>query len=118
MPVKGDDFSKGYTPGRGDVVHLDWSPALGHEMKGPHYALVLSQNAYNISTGLVAVSPITSKVGKLSSFEFEVRAGRVNGVAILSQFRTVDYQTRSIQYEDSISTADIDEAARRVKMVL
>ncbi|MGE4278691.1 MAG: type II toxin-antitoxin system PemK/MazF family toxin [Magnetospirillum sp.] len=99
-------------------MHLDWNPALGHEMKGPHYGLVLSQDAYNIGTGLVVVSPITSKVGKLSAFEFEVRAGRVNGVAVLSQFRTLDYQTRSIQYEGSISAELIDEATRRVRMVL
>lgn len=118
MPSRGDDFAKGYVPSRGDVVHLDWNPALGHEMKGPHYGLVLSQDAYNIGTGLVVVSPITSKVGKLSAFEFEVRAGRVNGVAVLSQFRTLDYQTRSIQYEGAISAEQIDEAARRVRMVL
>ncbi len=118
MPSRGDDFAKGYVPSRGDVVHLDWNPALGHEMKGPHYGLVLSQDAYNIGTGLVVVSPITSKVGKLSAFEFEVRAGRVNGVAVLSQFRTLDYQTRSIQYEGSISAELIDEATRRVRMVL
>ncbi|TNC93645.1 MAG: mRNA interferase [Stygiobacter sp.] len=118
MPSRGDDFAKGYVPSRGDVVHLDWNPALGHEMKGPHYGLVLSQDAYNIGTGLVVVSPITSKVGKLSAFEFEVRAGRVNGVAVLSQFRTLDYQTRSIQYEGTISAEQTDEAARRVRMVL
>ncbi len=117
MPARGNDFSKGYVPTRGDVVHLDWSPALGHEMKGPHYALVLSQNAYNIGTGLVVVSPITSKAGKLSAFEFEIRAGRVIGVVILSQFRTLDYQARSLQYEASIGVEQIDEAARRVKMV-
>ena len=118
MPSKGDDFTKGYVPSRGDVVHLDWTPALGHEMKGPHYGLVLSQDAYNIGTGLVVVSPITSKVGKLSAFEFEVRAGRVNGVAVLSQFRTLDYQTRGIQYEGTIAVEQIDEAVRRVRMVL
>lgn len=118
MRSKGDDFAKGYVPSRGDVVHLDWTPALGHEMKGPHYGLVLSQDAYNVGTGLVVVSPITSKLGKLSAFEFEIRAGRVNGVAVLSQFRTLDYQTRSIQYEGAISAEFIDEATRRVRMIL
>ncbi|CAA7615648.1 putative plasmid maintenance toxin (MazE-like) [Magnetospirillum sp. LM-5] len=118
MPARGEDFTKGYVPSRGDVVHLDWNPAVGHEMKGPHYGLVLSQNAYNIGTGLVVVSPIASKVGKLSAFEFEVRVGRVDGVAVLSQFRTLDFQTRSIQYEGAMSTEQIDEAARRVRMIL
>lgn len=118
MPSRGDDFAKGYVPSRGHVVHLNWNPAVGHEMMGPHYGLVLSHDAFNIGTGLVVVSPITSKVGKLSGFEFEVRAGRVDGVAVLSQFRTLDYQTRSIQYEGLIADERIDEAARRVKMIL
>jgi mRNA interferase MazF len=117
MPSRGDDFSQGYAPGRGDIVHLDWNPAVGHEMKGPHYGLVLSQDAYNIATGLAVVSPITSKIGKLSAFEFEVRSGRVAGVAILSQFRSLDYQTRRLQYEGKLPPEQIEEACRRVKMV-
>ena len=78
MPSRGDDFTKGYVPARGDIVHLNWDPAIGHEMKGPHYGLVLSHDAFNVGTGLVALSPVTSKVGKLSAFEFPVRAGRVH----------------------------------------
>jgi mRNA-degrading endonuclease toxin of MazEF toxin-antitoxin module len=113
MPARGDDFSRGYVPARGDVVHL----TVGHEMKGPHYGLVLSQDAFNIGTGVVVISPITSKAGKLSAFEFPVRAGRVDGVAILSLFRTLDYQARRVQYEGVIPSEQVDEAARRVKMV-
>ncbi|MDK9721050.1 MAG: type II toxin-antitoxin system PemK/MazF family toxin [Rhodospirillales bacterium] len=117
MSRRGADFQTGYVPSRGDIVQLDWAPASGHEMKGPHYGLVLSQGSYNFGTGLVVVTPITSKVGKVSAFEFPVKAGRVNGVAILSQFRTLDYQSRSIQFEGAVPSADIDEACRRVKMV-
>ena len=91
MPKRGDDFSSaGYVPSRGDVVHLNWAPSVGHEQSGPHYGLVLSQDAYNVGTGLVMVSPITSKSGKLSGFELPMRAGRVNGVVILSEIRTLD----------------------------
>jgi len=37
---------------------------------------------------------------------------------VLSQFRSLDYQTRTIRYEDAIPADQIDEAARRVKMIL
>jgi len=115
---RGDDFrTTGYVPARGDIVHLNWTPAVGHEMAGPHYGLVVSQTAYNIGTGLVVVSPITSKAGKLSGFELELRAGRVNGVAILSELRSLDYQERSIQYEDTAPVEVIDEAVRRVRFI-
>lgn len=118
MPKPGDDFSAGYVPSRGDIVHLNWDPSAGHEMKGPHYGLALSQDVFNNATGFVILSPITSKQGKLSGFEFPLKAGRVNGVAILSEVRTVDYQHRSVRYENKINADDIEEACRRVKMAL
>ncbi len=62
MPRRGDDFAHGYTPALGDVVHLNWAPSEGREMKGPHYALVLSADLYNVGTELVVVCPVTSKV--------------------------------------------------------
>ena len=117
MARRGDDFARGYTPALGDVVHLNWAPSEGREMKGPHYALVLSADLYNVGTGLAVVCPVTSKVGKLSDFELPVRAGRVNGAAILSELRSLDYQARSIQFEGKLSGTDIAEANRRIRMI-
>jgi mRNA-degrading endonuclease toxin of MazEF toxin-antitoxin module len=101
----------------GDVVHLTWSPAAGHEMAGPHYGLVLSANLYNHATGLVVVAPITSKGGKISGFELPVQAGRVRGVVLLSALRSLDYQDRDIQYEDRVDPQIVAEANRRVRMI-
>ncbi len=62
MPRRGDDFARGSAPALGDVVHVDWAPSLGREMRGPHYALVLSADAYNVATGQAVLCPITSKI--------------------------------------------------------
>ena len=105
------------TPALGDVVHLNWAPSEGREMKGPHHALVLSADLYNVGTGLLVVCPVTCKVGKLSDFEFPVRVGRVNGAAILSELRSLDYQARSIQFEGKLPGAGVAEANRRVRMI-
>jgi mRNA interferase MazF/mRNA interferase ChpB len=86
-------------------------------MRGPHDALVLSATDYNFATGLVVASPITSKIGKLSGFEFPVCVGRVNGVAILSEARSLDDQTRRIRFEARIDPADLAKATRRVRMI-
>ena len=86
-------------------------------MKGPHFALVLSADLYNVGTGFVVVCPVTSKVGKPSGFEFPVRVGRVDGAAILSELRSLDYQARSIQFEGKLSGAGIAQANRRVRMM-
>jgi len=31
-----------YVPNRGDIVHLQFDPSSGQEMKGPHFGLVVS----------------------------------------------------------------------------
>ena len=118
MARRGEDFrANGYVPARGDIVHLNWAPSLGHEMTGPHYGLVLSADLYNQATGLVIVAPITSKTGKLGGFELPVRAGRVNGAALLSALRALDYQTRNIQFETTAAEGLVAEANRRVRMI-
>ncbi len=41
-----------------DIVHLDLTPSAGHEMRGPHFALVVSRRAFNRASGIVWVCPI------------------------------------------------------------
>ena len=48
-----------YTPNRGDIVHLQFDPASGHEMKGPHFGLVISSKTFN-QLGLAMICPIRS----------------------------------------------------------
>jgi len=43
----------------GDIVHLDFTPSAGHEMRGPHYALVISRRAFNQASSIVWVCPIS-----------------------------------------------------------
>lgn len=118
MTKRGDNFKRnGYVPLLGDVVHLNWSPTLGHEMDGPHYGLVVSADLFNHGTGFAVVVPITSKAGKVSGFELPIQAGRVNGVAVLSGLRSFDYQTRDMQFEAKADTAGAAEANRRIRMV-
>ena len=118
MPKRGETFQRGgYVPLLGDIVHLDWSPTVGHEMAGPHYGLVVSADAFNQGTGMAVVVPITSKGGKLSGFELPVRAGRINGVAVLSGPRALDYQTRALAFEERAEATDIAEANRRIRMI-
>ncbi len=118
VPKRGDNFAgNGYIPRFADVVHLDWSPVVGREMDGPHYGLVVSADLFNQATGLVIIVTITSKAGKLSGFELPIRAGKVNGVAILSNPRSVDYQARDIQFEAVCDPAEVSEANRRIRMI-
>lgn len=44
-----------YVPARGDIMRLEFDPASGREMKGHHYALVVSGKLFN-ERGLAMVS--------------------------------------------------------------
>ncbi len=119
MAKKGDTFlSANYVPEFADVVHLDWSPSIGHEMANPHYGLVISATQFNTAVGMVVVVPITSRGGKVSSFELLIQSRQVKGVVVLSDFRSLDYTTRNIAYENRGPKAVAIEANKRISLVL
>lgn len=87
----------GYVPERGDIVWLDFSAQLGHEQAGRRPALVLSPSNYNGVTGLCVVCPITSQ---RKGYPFEVplpAAGRVRGVVLADQVRSLDWRLRQAE---------------------
>ena len=51
-----------YKPKQGDIIFLDFNPQIGHEQKGRHPALVVSNEQFNIRTNLVMVCPITNSI--------------------------------------------------------
>ncbi|WP_225414910.1 type II toxin-antitoxin system PemK/MazF family toxin [Limosilactobacillus reuteri] len=45
---------------QGDVLYMDFSPAVGFEMDGKHPAVIISNDRYNRNSGYLMVVPITS----------------------------------------------------------
>lgn len=88
-----------YTPDAGDVVWIDLSPQAGHETKGRHPAVVLTQARYSIATGLALIVPVTSKA-KGSPFEVTLAGRKVRGVALANELRTTDYLARNTEKFD------------------
>ena len=52
------------TPERGDILHLQFDPASGREMKGNHFCLVVSPKAFNARFKLAMVCPISGEVAE------------------------------------------------------
>ena len=52
------------TPERGDILHLQFDPASGREMKGNHFCLVVSPKAFNARFKLAMVCPISGGVAE------------------------------------------------------
>jgi mRNA interferase MazF len=86
-----------YIPGRGDVVWVQFNPQAGHEQAGRRPALVVSPASYNGRVGLALLCPITSQV---KGYPFEVSlpaGGKVSGVVLADQIKSLDWRARQAE---------------------
>jgi len=79
---------------RQDVFLVNFDPTVGAEAKKTRPALVVSNNINNAHSPIVSISPITSNVARVYSFEVEVSAGtgglRTRSKVMVNQTRAVD----------------------------
>jgi len=96
--------SKRTAPDRGDVVWLDFKSQKGHEQSGRRPAVVISPGAYNAKVGLALVCPITTQT---KGYPFEVALpdrGKVAGVILADQVKSIDWRARRAKVADRLST--------------
>jgi len=92
-----------YHPQRGDIIHLNLSPSAGHELTGPHFALVVSTLRFAKATGFAIVVPGTSKYHgeqRLSGQQLMVPMPEAPGLQkdgwlYPHQVKSIDYRDRS-----------------------
>jgi mRNA interferase ChpB len=111
-----------YVPNRGDIVHLEFDPAFGCEMKGPHFGLVLSGKLFN-SHGLAMVCPISQ--GAAASSRTYGTIVTLMGVGIdtqgavhCHQLKALDWRARKAKLKESVPQSLIDEILARVSAIL
>jgi len=79
---------------RQGVFLVNFDPTVGAEAKKIRPALVVSNNINNAHSPIVSISPITSNVTRVYSFEVEVSAGigglRIRSKVMVNQTRAVD----------------------------
>ena len=108
---------KKYIPDRGDIVWLNFNPQSGHEQKGKRPAVVISPKAYNEKTGLGLFCPITSQI-KNYPFEVKIKNKKINGVVLSDQVKSLDWETRKIEFIIKATTASIDEIIKKIGLLL
>jgi mRNA interferase MazF len=109
---------KSYIPDRGDIVWLDFNPQSGHEQAGRRPALVVSPKSYNDKTGLALFCPVTSKI---KGYPFEVRlpaSGKVNGVVISDQVKSLDWASRNAEFASPANSDVIEEVLDKIKTLI
>ena len=83
-----------YTPERGDIVWLEFTPQAGREQAGRRPALVVSPASYNAKAGLLLACPITSQI-KGYPFEVALPSGlKVQGAVLSDLVKSLDWRAR------------------------
>jgi len=111
-----------YVPERGDIVRLEFDPASGREMKGPHYGLVLSGKLFN-QRGLAMVCPISQGAADLSRSYGTVvtlmgTGTDTQGAIHCHQLKALDWRIRKAKYKEAVPTYVVDEVFARVAAIL
>ena len=111
-------MSKSYVPDRGDIIWLNFVPQSGHEQSGIRPALVISPQNYNRLAGLALVCPITNKV---KGYPFEIalpKQGKVSGVILCDQIKSLDWRARRAQFIIKASADIIEDVLAKLSTLL
>ena len=74
-------MARGFIPGRGNIVFLDFNPVAGHEQARQRPALVLSVKTLNQKMRLAMLAPITNRI-RGHGFEVELNDSRTHGAIL------------------------------------
>jgi mRNA-degrading endonuclease toxin of MazEF toxin-antitoxin module len=105
-----------YHPGRGDVIHVNFSPSAGREFGLPHYGLVISSSAFSRQTGMCICLPMTTKhhaENRLHETPLMARMPVIKGLheqgwVYIHQIKTIDFRERGAAYVGKIGEDDLD----------
>ncbi|MEN4892387.1 type II toxin-antitoxin system PemK/MazF family toxin [Erwinia billingiae] len=104
------------TPQKGDLWHINGDPVEGREFKGPHYYLVISSGKLVAALGTAVCIPVTSGGGAARSQAVTVYldgdstdTGKVTGVALCYQLRSLDLAARKATYAAKVEPHIMDE---------
>lgn len=103
-------------PAKGEIWHVNGDPVEGHEFKGAHYYLVLSEKKLVAALGTAVCLPITRGGGLARSKAVTVWLdgdstdnGKITGVVLCYQLRALDLLERKARYAATVSPWVMDE---------
>ena len=111
-----------FVPNRGDIVHLQFDPSSGREIRGPHFGLVVSGRAFN-QQGLAMICPISQGAAAAARTYGTVvtlmGAGtETQGAVHCHQLKPLDWRVRKMQFKEAVPQYLVDEVLARVEAIL
>jgi mRNA interferase ChpB len=110
-----------YVPNKGDIIHLQFDPASGKEMKGNHFALVISAKAFN-ERGLAVVCPISQGEGASARTHGLIvtlmgSGTDTQGAVHCHQIKSLDWRIRQAKLKEVVPDYISEEVIARVQAI-
>ena len=103
-----------YIPKKQDIIMIDFNPSLGIEIQKRRPAVVVSSHEYSLSTGYVAVCPITNTKRELY---IPVRNELVHGYVNPFQLHTFDIRARKAKYLSCMETSTFQRVVQSYQFI-
>jgi mRNA-degrading endonuclease toxin of MazEF toxin-antitoxin module len=101
---------------RGDIFRVSFGPGKGHELKDPHYAVVVQSGSYPLSTVLVV--PLSSSATP-TSWRVPVELAGKRTYALVEHLTSVDAEVRLREWVGTISgTEEMSQIEEELAMIL
>lgn len=107
-----------WTPDRGDLVWISFTPQAGKEQAGHRPAVIISPDYYNRKSGLAMMCPVTKRV---KGYPFEVRLPEglpIQGAILSDQVRSLDWKARRAELICRIPKEIIEEITGKLTVLL
>lgn len=98
---------------QGDIIEIDFTPAVGHEPAKLRPAVVVSEYGFNSRSSLVVVVPVSS-TDTGYPLHIKLESDSVTGFAVVEELRALDVEQRGYQL---LGYAD-DKAMRSIMTTL
>ncbi|WJD50644.1 MULTISPECIES: type II toxin-antitoxin system ChpB family toxin [unclassified Enterobacter] len=101
---------------RGDIVMVDFNPAVGSEQREPRPALILTKKLFN-DLGMAFVAPVTQGGNYARHAGFTVSlsgsGSKTQGVVLLNQARMIDLNARDARFVEVLDEAVVNDVLLR-----
>ena len=98
-----------YKPKQGDIITIGFDPQAGHEQKGRRPALVVSNDLFNIKTGLAIVCPITNTNRGFPLHVLLDDRTTTSGVIMCEQIKSLDIIARKASFKEKLPEDILNE---------
>ena len=90
-------------PNKGDILHLEFDPSSGKELKGNHFCLVVSSKAFNQRFQLAFICPISGGAASLAReggflISLTGTGTRTDGAIHAHQLKSLDFNARKARF--------------------